>query len=161
MFLSSYFNRIFKDCSKIHVIFVMLIGFSIFILINYYVYYEQPVNKQFNIGRSSDNFIQSKDSNNKITITSTIITKTTEKTTTTVNTTITIRNSTENVQKPSKNETNPKCPMIPPNLKTKAEINQTVYNETQIIEILQLENIEIELGGRWKPANCISNNKVN
>jgi uridylate kinase len=52
------------------------------------------------------------------------------------------------------------CPLTPPNLKSRIKVNQTVFNASQINEILENENIYIESGGRWKPENCTSNNKV-
>jgi hypothetical protein len=53
------------------------------------------------------------------------------------------------------------CPVTPPNLKDIFKVNQIVFNTSQINEILENENIYIESGGRWKPENCSSNNKVN
>jgi hypothetical protein len=52
------------------------------------------------------------------------------------------------------------CPVTPPNLKDIFKVNQTVFKASQINEILENENIYIESGGRWKPENCSSNNKV-
>jgi hypothetical protein len=52
------------------------------------------------------------------------------------------------------------CPVTPPNLNDIFKVNQTVFNTSQINEILENENIFIESGGRWKPENCSSNNKV-
>jgi hypothetical protein len=52
------------------------------------------------------------------------------------------------------------CPLIPPNLGTRIEINKTEYNEEQIEQQSYIKNLNIELGGFWQPKTCKSRYRV-